>query len=146
MAAFVRFMAIINYARLFSDTSTVSSWAVKRQIVDTVAPWKAGPLLWRSKGGKSPKHTLAYVTKGGAGCWSGKIQAWVGPCFTGVTFWSDSPPLCHLIPLEGDQNEMERETGKSGRKKAEKRDLKKERTGDKERERGRGGLIHSNEE
>lgn len=78
----------------------------------------------------------------------------MGPCFTVVTFQSDSPPLRHLIPLEGAQNEVEIE-----REKWEEKKLERERKKDKkksardavikrarEREGGRGGLIHSNEE
>lgn len=134
MVAFALFTAIINYTWLLPDTITVSRSCEKandghivvcqwyndtipycsRCIEWLVNPQKAGARLCRSKVEKYQKHSHVCNSRGSS-WWSGKIQAWVGPCFARVTFWSDSPPLCHLIPLEGTQNEVER--GKSGREK-----------------------------
>lgn len=156
MVAFDCFMAAINYTWLSSDIYTVSSWDVQRQVAHPLwfasdvmilllmligasivcwnnsYSWKVMSLTLEVKcKKKSQKHTHVYNWRGGVGWrWSGKIQAWVGPCFTGVTFWSDRPPRRHLIPLEGTQNEG----GNRGRKK---RVQKKEKECETEKERGR---------
>lgn len=83
------FMAIINYAWLFSDSSTVSGCAVERlgcrlfhwwynnpaphwshcaTCAIAVAPQMACSQLWRSKVGKSQKHTHTFMC--GTKSWS----------------------------------------------------------------------------